>query len=307
MKNETLYLNGRPLASDEGVRLTSRRGSYPAEVRFSSFSPVCTGDGITLFSGKNCIFKGKVFSVTKKNSRYTACAYDLLRYFSNKTTFVYENRTAGEVLKLLCLYNELPYGTIADTKMKISRSLDDVCSLFSIMDNALTLTASAGFGDHVLFDDCGGISLLPSEKIVQNVIITPESCTEYRITESIDEDFYNSVHIFESVSTGRKLHTYEDEDSIRKYGRIVFSGRSTQAENAVNVAKNILSTYSKPQRTINCRLGYDIPLMRAGAEVLIRDGGEDIRAVCEKAEHIYGHSKNELLLTLSAYTEKEDI
>lgn len=300
MKSETLYINGKPTFAEGEVRLITKRGCFPAELRFSSLSPVFSGDEVSFFSHGECLFRGKAFTVTKKNGVYISVAYDLLKYFENKGTHVYENKTAGELLRLLCLYNGLPIGKITDTKMKISSQINDIRSLSTIMEGALTLTASSGFGEYVILDSCGKISLLRRDDIARGSVISPEITREYSVTESIDVDFCNSVRLYEPIYAGRKLHVYENADSIKKYGRIVYTDIITPTENASIVGRSILNAYSSPEITVECTTLYDLPKIRAGAVVSVfyRDGYA--RMVAERAEHVYSGNENFLKLTLSS-------
>ena len=71
------------------------------------------------FNGAN-VFYGYVFKKSRSDNRLIkVTAYDQLRYFKNKDTISYTNKTYADVLKMLAADYGLKVGTVADTKYKI--------------------------------------------------------------------------------------------------------------------------------------------------------------------------------------------
>ena len=86
------------------------------------------------FNGAN-VFYGYVFKKSRSDNRLIkVTAYDQLRYFKNKDTISYTNKTYADVLKMLAADYGLKVGTVTDTKYKIpqrkERSL--ICSAMPV-------------------------------------------------------------------------------------------------------------------------------------------------------------------------------
>ncbi len=300
MTENALLCNDLSISSVGAVKILSRRGTAPSTMSFSSAERLPLGGIVSFGSTKEAVFKGRIFSASFDGTFYSYTAYDLLRYFENEDTRVYENKTASEMLHLICLYCGFPIGNICDTRLKIPSVLYDTRSFSRIMESALVLTSSAGFGEYVLFDDCGKISLLPSDRIASGTVIFPSECSEFTAVESIDEDFYTFVRLSEPTDDGRIYHTERNAEAEEKYGKLVFSGTLTPNENGSIVAKNLLDTFSSPKLTVKCTSVCDIPMIRGGAAVGVFSDGGIRRMVCESAERIYSGGGIKMKLVLSS-------
>lgn len=281
-----LYINGTLTAVCGEVRYISRRGMYPSELRFTA-NIGKLGDEVAFFVDGVLLFCGRIFSATQSDALRGFVAYDLLRYFLNRDTFVYKNMTAGELLLLICSAYGLPTGNIADTKMKISSHLNDRRTLFSIMESALTITKSAGYGEFSLYDGGGKIELCSADELDCGLTVTPEACLSFSVTESIDENCYNFVKLAENTDGGRKYHVFRDEDSITRFGKLGYFATLSNIENGAVVAKSILETYASPFVTLECTTPYCHVGLRGGSAVTAVIDGEKKRLFCERAEHVY--------------------
>ncbi len=294
-----LYINGALAAVFGEVRFITRRGMYPGELRFTA-NVGELGDEVKFFVDGELLFCGKIFTVTRSSKLCDYVAYDLLRYFYNKDTFVYKNMTAGELLLLICSAYGLPTGKVADTKMKISSHLNDRRTLFSIMESALTITKSAGYGEFMLYDNGGEIVLSSVDELDSGVTVTPEACLSFSVTTSIDENCYNFVKLVENTDGGRKYHVFHDEDAISRFGKLGYFATLSSIENGAVVAKNILDTYASPYITLECTPAYCRVGLRGGSAVCAIIGGEKKRLLCERAEHVYGADTSHMKLSLSS-------
>lgn len=300
MKNSALYINGSSVILTGDACYKTERGMSPGIFTFKSLDKVTVGDDVIFFGEKSEVFKGKVFRVTKTGSGYDCLAYDLLRYFKNRATILYNDKTAGELLAMICYGYGIPMGVIADTKMKISGQINDGRELFTIIGNALSLTSLAGYGDYVLYDDCGKVCLSDADALDRGVTIRPHICSEFTVTESIDENVYNDVSLIEMTEEGRVYHQFKEEGSIEKYGHLGYLGALSQVENATATGTGILSSSSSPVITVKCRtLDLSAPI-RGGAAVDVFVNGEKKRMICEESELIYGLCQSSMKLTLSS-------
>lgn len=82
-----------------------------------------------------------------------------LRYLKNKDTYVYKNKTAGEVIQMICADFQMQTGSIEDTGFKIASMVEDNQTLFDIIQNALDATMKNQKYMYVMYDDFGKVTL----------------------------------------------------------------------------------------------------------------------------------------------------
>ena len=167
MAYELLIQNGdkvyQPAIEGDITWKTERKG-YPGELKFNIIQDdvinVTEGNAVRLKKDGSNIFYGFIFSKSSdKEKVVTITAYDQLRYFKNKDTYVYENKTAGELIKMLANDFNMQTGTIEDTGYKIASRVEENATLFDMVQNALDLTVQNKKEMYVMYDDFGKIAL----------------------------------------------------------------------------------------------------------------------------------------------------
>jgi hypothetical protein len=143
---------------------TERRGSpgklsftllRHEELTFSEGDAVSlTVDGVPLFAGY--IFKNE----RDKNKLVPITAYDQMRYLKNKDVYIYQDKTAADVLRMVAGDYGLACGSVADTGYVIpARCEADAQSLMDIVYTAMDLTLIHTGQLFVLYDDFGQLAL----------------------------------------------------------------------------------------------------------------------------------------------------
>lgn len=147
-------------AVKEGIEWSTERRGSPGKLTFS-----VVGDGTVSFEegaavrlkvNGTPVFFGFVF--TKKRDRegiVSVTAYDQLRYLNNKDTYVYENKTASQLVKMIAEDFSLNLGTVEDSGFVIASRVEENTSLFDMIENALDLTLQNSREMFVLYDDFG--------------------------------------------------------------------------------------------------------------------------------------------------------
>ena len=149
---------------EEGVEWSTERRSTPGKLTFKVVKDdvldFSEGSAVRMrVDGKN-VFFGFVFSKKRdKDQIISVTAYDQLRYLNNKDTYVYENKTASQLIKILAADFSLNLGTIEDTGFVIASRVEDNTSLFDMIENALDLTLQNSKEMFVLYDDFGKLTL----------------------------------------------------------------------------------------------------------------------------------------------------
>jgi hypothetical protein len=130
---------------EEGITWETERKGQPGKLTFSvvkdSIINFQEGNAVSLKVDGVKVFYGFVFKKERdKGNLINVTAYDQLRYFKNKDTYVYVNKTAGELIEMIAADFNLNTGTLEDTGFKIVSRVEDNKSLFDIVQNALDLT-----------------------------------------------------------------------------------------------------------------------------------------------------------------------
>ena len=123
--------------------------------------------------GDNNTFYG--FAFTKKRNKdplITVTAYDQLVYFKkNKDTYVYKNKTADEVVRMLGNDFMLNIGTLEQTGYKIASRVESNKTLIDIAQTAIDLTIQNRNEMYVLHDDFGKLCLKNIERMKVGIVI----------------------------------------------------------------------------------------------------------------------------------------
>lgn len=303
-----LYITSRgkvqaPVIEDSVKWTTERRGS-PGKLTFK----VKNDDGLAFWEGDEVIFKynkdeiffGYVFKKSRtKDQIISVTCYDQLRYFKNKTTYVYKNKTASEVLKDLSKKFILKTGEIEDTKFKIANRICDNKTIFDIIYDGLDLTVMNANKLYCVYDDFGKITLRDVEKMkYQDLIITadPENSNieDYNYSTDIDTDTYNQVVLYrDNDKTGkRETWTVKDSKNIQKWGVLQYHEAFKEKGNPSSKADSILKLKNRVNRTLKIKGAIGDTRARAGTSLIvnIKDLG-DIHVsqflMIEKATHTF--------------------
>ena len=148
MTAELLIQNGNKVfipVVQEDIQWTTERKGNPGKLTFKvhldDVLDITEGNAVRLkWNGAN-IFYGFIFSKKMDKERIiTVTAYDQLRYLKNKDTYVYENKTAAELIRMIADDFGMQTGSLEDTEFRIASRVEDNVTLFDMIQNALDLT-----------------------------------------------------------------------------------------------------------------------------------------------------------------------
>ena len=213
MSAELLIQNGDTVyfpAVLEDIKWETERYGSPGKLTFKcmydSKLNVTEGNPVRLrWNGLN-VFYGFIFKIEKdKEPVLSITAYDQLRYFKNKDTYVINGKTAGEVLELIAADFELQTGDVEDTGYVIPSLVEDGKSLFDIMQDCLDQTLMNVGEMYVLYDDFGSLSLKNIANLAVNILIDSETGENYKYSSSIDDQTYNKIKlVYDNKNTGQR-------------------------------------------------------------------------------------------------------
>lgn len=299
---------------EEGIEWSTERRSTPGKLTFNiikddiiSFSE---GSAVRLKVNGKPVFFGFVFSKKRdKDQIITVTAYDQLRYLNNKDTYVYENKTASQFIKMLAADFSLNLGTIEDTGFVIPSRVEENTSLFDMIENALDLTLQNKKEMYVLYDDFGKLTLKNISSMYVGepgayLMIDEETGENFEYTSSIDNDTYNKVKLtYDNEETGkREVYIAQHGENINKWGILQYFDTLQKGENGQTKADALLSLYNKKTRNLKITNAIGDTRVRAGSMVVINLALGDMSVknfmMVEKVKHTFKESEHWMDLTL---------
>lgn len=312
MEVELLIQNGSKVyipVIEEGITWHTERKGSPGELKFSVVKDdvinFTEGNAVRLkVDGKN-IFYGFVF--TKKRSKdgiISVTAYDQLRYFKNKDTYVYTNKTAGEFIKMLASDFQMQTGILEDTGFKIASRVEENTTLFDMVQNALDLTMQNKKEMYVMYDDFGKITLKNISSMIVNLLIDDETGENFDYSSSIDSDTYNKIKLtYDNEDTGKRdVYIAQDSSNMNTWGVLQYFETLQKGENGKAKADALLQLYNKKTRTLSVSNALGDTRVRAGCMVVVQLDLGDIKVknlmLVEKCKHIFKESEHFMDLSL---------
>lgn len=293
----------------EGITWNTERKGSPGELRFSVVK-----DGVINFTegcpvrlkvdGQN-VFYGFVF--TKKRDKedvIDVVAYDQLRYLKNKDTYVYENKTAGEVIEMIASDFRLETGTLENTKYKIVTRTEPNKTLFDIIQTTLDLTLQNKKEMYVMYDDFGKITLKSIGSMIVDIIIDEETGENFSYTSTIDSNTYNKIKLtYDNESSGKRdVYIAQDSNNMNKWGILQYFDTLQEGENGKAKAEALLELYNKKTRNLSISKAFGDIRVRAGCMIYVQLNLGDVvlnnLMLVEKCKHTFNESEHYMDLTL---------
>lgn len=293
---------------------TERKGS-PGVLKFKVIK-----DGILNFQEGNPVkfmvndinvFFGFVFTkVRDKERMISITAYDQLRYFKNKETYVYKNKTAGALLKMICTDFNLKCGHVDDTRYIIPSRVEDDSTLFDTIQYAIDETLRNKKQMYVLYDDFGKLALKSLESMKLDLVIDEETGENFDYTTSIDSNTYNKVKLTyenEDANT-REVYIAKDSDHINQWGVLQYTGTIDKNVNGKAKADALLELYNTKTRNLTIKNVFGDIRVRGGSMVVIKLNLGDVNVLnymlVEKVKHTFTNGHHSMDLYLSGGTQK---
>ena len=174
----------------DGITWEIERRGTPSKLEFTivmdDILQFCEGNSVRLYYKGIGIFYGYIFQKKRdKENHIKIVAYDQLRYFKNKDTYVYSNKTASELVKMLAKDFNLKYNVIEDTKYKLSR-VEENKTLFDMILTALDDTLREKKEMYTLYDDFGRITLKNVASMKLDTVMNNDVIEDFDYNSSID-------------------------------------------------------------------------------------------------------------------------
>lgn len=312
MNVELLIQNGSKVyipIVEEGITWQTERKTSPGELKFNVLKDAAInfteGNAVRMkVDGKN-VFYGFIFSKKRdKEGIINVTAYDQLRYFKNKDTYVYTNKTAGEFIKMLASDFQLQTGTLEDTGYKIPSRVEENKTLFDMVQNALDVTLESKKQMYVMFDDFGKIALKNISSMILNLLIDEETGENFTYTSSIDANTFNKVKLtYENEDTKKRdVYIAQDSNNMNNWGILQYFDTLQKGENGKAKADALLALYNKKTRNLSISKALGDTRVRAGSMVVVQLNLGDVNVqnlmLVEKCKHTFSESEHFMDLTL---------
>jgi hypothetical protein len=302
---DTLY---EPVVQ-EGITWSTERKGSPGQLSFNvvkdSIIDFTEGDAVRLRVDEKDVFYGFVFKKKRgKDDVISVTAYDQLRYLKNKDTYVYTNKTAGELVQMIAKDFSLQTGTIEDTGFKIASRIEENTSLFDMIQNALDLTLDNKSAMYVLYDDFGKITLKSLESMKLDLLIDEETGETFNYESSIDGDTYNKIKLtFDNKNTGKRdVYIAQDSEHMNQWGVLQYFDTLEEGENGKAKADALLKLYNTKTRTLSVNNVFGDTRVRAGSliPVILELGDIELKnyMLVEKCKHTFNNNQHLMTLNL---------
>lgn len=314
MTYELLIQHGKTLYYPpvvDGVTIEWERQGQPGKLSFS----VVRTENLSFEEGDPCrfsvdgkpLFYGFVFEKSRSGSNpknIKVVVYDQLYYLKNKDTYVYSNKTATEVVKMIAEDFGLNLGTLDDTGYKIESRTEENATLFDIIQNALDATTKAKTEMYVLYDQAGKLMLTNIGNMKLGLVINEDTAGDYDYKSSITQNTYNRIKLaLEDSDAGKRLiYISQDSTNINKWGVLQYYEKLNDATNAKTMADALLKLYNTKTRSLSIKNALGDVRVRAGTMLVVMLGLGDINLsnylLVEQVKHSFNNGQHLMELKL---------
>lgn len=257
------------------------------------------------------IFYGFVFEKARKGSMdqvITITVYDQLYYLKNKDTYVYSNKTAAAVIRMIAEDFQLNVGALADTGYTIASRVEDNKTLFDIIQTALDETLKATSQMYVLYDDVGKLTLKNIGDMKLGLLVDNETAGDFDYKTSIASQTYDKVKLsYENKDTGkREIFIAQNGSSINQWGVLQYYEKIDSTANAKAMADALLSLYNTKTRTLKLKDVLGDVRVRAGTMLVVMLGLGDMNLssylMVEQVKHTFSNEQHVMDLNMRGGT-----
>ena len=224
--------------------------------------------------------------------------------FVFKKTYVYKNKTATELVKMIAADFNLNIGQMDDTYFKIATKVEDNKTLFDIIQDALDDTLDNRSEIYVLYDDFGKLRLSYIEFLKVGLVVDAETAESFDYSSSIDGETYNRIKLVrENEKTGKRdVYIAQSGDNMNKWGVLQYFDTVDENVNAVAKANALLKLYNEKTKSLKINGVLGDTRVRAGSQIIVQLELEDMKLqnfmLVEKVTHKFENNHHSMDLTL---------
>lgn len=294
----TIQHNGTifsPPVKDD-VQIEWERNGVPGRMTFTIVTPTSgvtftEGDPVVFYYDGTAVFKGYVFTKSHTRERHIkVTCYDQLRYLKNKYTYVFENKTASQMVRALCADFGLNVGSFDNTGYVIPWIAEENTSAFDIVLKALEETLLNTGNMYVLYDNAGSLNLKNVANMTVNTVINDATAENFDYSSSIDDETYNDVVLYYKEEDNTITpYTATNGGKVGQWGVLRYFEEVKNKTIAQNKANKLLELYCKKTRQLTVKGALGNTEVRGGTLVPVRLNLGDITTnnfmLVEKVTH----------------------
>lgn len=299
----------------DGVKIEWERTGSPGKLTFTTIKTDMVsmgfqeGDPVCFYYDGKPIFQGYVF--TKKRDRehhIEVTCYDQIRYLKNKYTYVFENKTATQIVKALCADFNLKTGSMDNTAYVIPAIVEENKAALDIILDVLEETLVNTGNMFVIYDDFGKLQLKDVSNMVSTTLIAEDTAENFDYSSSIDDETYNSVILYyKGDDETIKIFTAQNQASIQQWGTLRYFEEVKNPTIGQNKANSLLKLYNKKTRELKVSGAFGDISVRGGTLIPVKLNLGDIITnnymVVEKVTHNFEKDQYTMDLTLEGAWE----
>lgn len=285
----------RPAGVEE-VTWQTRIAGAPGRLEFSVYDDgnlaFPEGAQVQFYFDQQPVFLGFLFERERTKDRIVRCtAYDQLRYLRQEEPYVYTNKTATEVIRMIAEDYELQIGELADTEFRIPARNEMGVSMWECILQALGITHANTQNRFVLYDDFGRLMLKNINDMQLRMLINKDNLEDFRLVTSIDRETANAVKIvIDNPKTAkREVYSVRDNVNVAKWGLLKFYKEIQYGMNGSNYARMTMSMRNLVSKYFSLKGIRGEPTIRAGNGITINleqeTGLAPMQLVAEQVTH----------------------
>ena len=291
-----------------GVKIEWERTGSPGKLTFTTPKvenmSFVEGDPVCFYYDDKLIFVGYVF--TKKRDReqhIEVTCYDQIRYLKNKYTYVFENKTATQIIKALCNDFNLATGTMENTNYVIPAIVEENISALDIVLDVLEETLLNTGNMFVFYDDAGKLTVKNCANMLSTTWILEDTAENFDYSSSIDDETYNSIVLYYKGDDGAiQVFTASSKSKIQEWGALVYFEEVKTPTIGQNKANALLKLHNKKSRELKVSGAFGDVSVRGGTLIPVSLYLGDVKTnnfmMVEKVTHYFDNDIHTMDLTL---------
>lgn len=298
---------------EEGVQIEWERTGTPGKLTFTTLKvkdmDFTEGDSVCFYYDNKKVFMGYVFTKSRdKEQRIKVTCYDQMRYLKNKFTYVFENKTATQIIKAMCKDFNLTTGSMDNTSYVIKAIAEENKAALDIILDVLEDTLLNTGNMFVIYDDFGKIRVRNVANMTSTVLIAEDTAENFDYSSSIDDETYNSVILYYKGEDDRiQIFTASSTSTIKQWGLLRYFEEVDTPTAAQNKANALLKLYNKKTRELKIKGAFGDVSIRGGTLIPVRLNLGDITTnnymLVEKVTHNFDNNHHTMDLTLEGAWE----
>lgn len=261
---------------EEGVQIEWERIGSPGKLTFTVIKTEGLnfeeGDPVCFYYGNKSVFMGYVFKKSRDREQHIkVTCYDQIRYLKNKYTYLFEEKTATQIIQALCADFNLHTGAMDNTGYVIPVIAEENISALDIALDVLEETLLNTGNMFVIYDDFGDIRVKNCTNMVSTTLICETTAENFDYSSSIDDETYNSIVLYyKNEDETIQLFTASDPATINQWGTLRYFEEVKTPTIAQNKANSLLKLYNKKTRELSIKDAFGDVTVRGGTLIPIQ-------------------------------------